>query len=426
MNRSETLVRLDSRQMMKFRMLCHVNTASGLIGCNLAGVRDLGSLSCCRIFVEKTVRPCVERVINVTGRAAVEMAIFLYDGTGEQMVVVSAAQEGLLRVLEKVLELEGNGDDEERVVECRLLVDSSHIRALMGETPGQNVDAIKRIHGATIKVLKHLPACIGKTDELIIQIIGRSLCVKRALVLEVSRCLQDCATGRIQANMSSGVMPINENRDRVLSVDEENVQLKIAFRLLCFNKSAGGVIGCDGKVVHALEKETGAAISFYPAVHGSKYRVAIISSLEKRDPVRPSAQNAVIRVFEKSMEVASDWGLISCLCNERIVTAKLLVARHELRCLIDDKGQIGTDIRIASGVKIKLSPTDLPQNLDAENDEVIKIVGEYDNVKVALFQVTGKLRENIFSRFVSEGVVCEQYPNSSVPKSSHNEAAKRS
>ncbi|XP_031121944.1 KH domain-containing protein HEN4-like isoform X2 [Ipomoea triloba] len=371
MNRSETLLRLDSRQMMKFRMLC----PSGLIGYKAAGVRDLGSQTGCRIFVENAVRPCLERVINVTGGAAVEMAIFLNDGTGElEMVVVSAAQEGLFRVLETILELEGNGDDEERVVECRLLVDSSHIRALMGETPGQNVDAIRRIHGATIKVLnkEHLPACIGKAEELIIQIMGRSLCVKRALVLEVSRCLQDCATGRIQANMSSGVMPINENRDRVLSVDEENVQLKIAFRLLCSNKSAGGVIGCDGTVVHALEKETGAAISFYPAVHGSNYRVAFISSLEKRDPVCPSAQNAVIRVFEKSMEVASDWGLISCLCNETIVTAKLLVARHELRCLIDDKGQIGTDIRIASGVKIKLSPTDLPQNLDAENDEVIK------------------------------------------------------
>nr|GMC91447.1 KH domain-containing protein HEN4-like [Ipomoea batatas] len=129
--------------------------------------------------------------------------------------------------------------------------------------------------------------------------MGGRLSVKRALV-SVSQCLQDCATGRIQADMSLGV-PLHEDLadlfsqaaslmpaghsvskyvDRVLTIDKENSQHKIAFKLLCSNNSAAGVIGRGGSVIHALENETGACISFCPPVHGSKDRVAIIFSFE--------------------------------------------------------------------------------------------------------------------------------------------------
>nr|GMC96773.1 KH domain-containing protein HEN4-like [Ipomoea batatas] len=447
--------RLPSQEMMNFRMLCHVDTAGGVIGNNGTEVRHLQNQTGCRILVEKPIRNCLERVINVTGDAAVERDIVLNNGTGEpEAVHVSAAQEGLLRVLERILELEGNGSREDGAVGCRLLGNSFQISALMElEGNGENVDAIRRIHGAKIQVLNnkdHLPACIAEDDELI-QIMGGRLSVKRALV-SVSQCLQDCATGRIQADMSLGV-PLHEDLadlfsqaaslmpavmdsavdtfpvghsvskyvDRVLTIDKENSQHKIAFKLLCSNNSAAGVIGCGGSVIHALENETGACISFCPPVHGSKDRVAIIFSFEKRYPVYPSAQIAVVRVFEKSMEVALECGLISGLHKGTIVTAKILVTSHQLRCLIDEKGQVCTDIGSTSGVKIKLSPRDLLQDLVAENEEVIQIVGEYFNVKVALFQVTGKLRGNFFPSFVSEGVAYEQYPDSSMPESSHDE-----
>lgn len=73
------------------------------------------------------------------------------------------------------------------------------------------------------------------------------------------------------------------------------------------------------------------------------------------------------------MEVALDCGLISGLCMGTVVTAKILVASDELKCLIDEKGQVVTDIGSTSGVRIKLSPRELLQDLVAENDEVIQV-----------------------------------------------------
>lgn len=151
-------------------MLCHVDTAGGVIGSNGARVRQLENQTGCRIFIEKHIRNCLERVINVTGDAAVDRNIVINDGGGEPEVVhVSAAQEGLLRVLETVLELEGNGGREERAVGCRLLGHSLQIRALIGKR-GENVDAIRRISGAKIKILnkkEQLPGCIDREEELI-------------------------------------------------------------------------------------------------------------------------------------------------------------------------------------------------------------------------------------------------------------------
>lgn len=127
--------------------------------------------------------------------------------------------------------------------------------------------------------------------------MGGSLSVKRAL-FPVSQCLQDCETGRRPEDFSSqaaSLMPpfldnavdhfparhsVSKYVHRVLRLDEENDEKKVVFRLLCSNNTAAGVIGRAGTVVRALENETGASIIFTPPIHGSKDRVAIISSVE--------------------------------------------------------------------------------------------------------------------------------------------------
>lgn len=55
------------------------------------------------------------------------------------------------------------------------------------------------------------------------------------------------------------------------------------------------------------------------------------------------------------------------------------------------------------------------------NFHFLQIVGEYVNVKSALFQVTSKLRENFFFSLASKGVARRQYPFSSMPESSLGE-----
>lgn len=86
---------------------------------------------------------------------------------------VSRAQEGLIRVYERVLQVEGN---EGGAVGCRLLAIKSQIGALMGKG-GAIVDGIRKSTGAKIKVLKkdQLPACAVPEEELIQVFVSENL-----------------------------------------------------------------------------------------------------------------------------------------------------------------------------------------------------------------------------------------------------------
>nr|GMC69794.1 KH domain-containing protein HEN4-like [Ipomoea batatas] len=134
-----------------------------------------------------------------------------------------------------------------------------------------------------------------------------------------------------------------------------------------------------------------------------------------QDPLYSSAQIGIVRVFERCMEVGVDQGLIPGLGMGEIVTAKILVASDELNCLVDEEGNAGSGILVStSGVEIQLLQMDLHPSCATENDRVVQmlkdnfnflqIVGEYVNVKTALYQVTGKLRENFFFSLASKGV----------------------
>ncbi|XP_019185695.1 PREDICTED: KH domain-containing protein HEN4 isoform X2 [Ipomoea nil] len=437
---------------VNFRLLCHISTAGGVIGNNGSIVKSLENQTGCKIRFEEPLPNCHERVINITGDAVVENTISIDHDTEEVYVQVSKAQESLVRVYEKILQVEGNGGEGAGAIGCRLLACSNQIGALMGKG-GKIVDAIRKSSGAKIKVSKkeQNPACAGSEEELI-QIMGGILAVKKALV-PVSRRLQDCTTERTPqymhsrvgfhenlADFSSHPSPVvppfqgnaidhsyndhslSAEADRVLSLDEDNGRQKVVFRLLCSNVSAGGVIGRGATIVKALEKETGASIKFSPPVPGSKDRVATISSLENKDPLYSSAQIATVRVFERCMEVGVDQGLIPGLGMGETVTAKILVALDELNCLVDEEGNTGSGILVStSGVEIQLLQMDLHPSCATENDRVVEIVGEYVNVKNALFQVTGKLRENLFFSLASKGVAHRHYPFSSMPESSLGE-----
>ncbi|RAL53041.1 unnamed protein product [Cuscuta campestris] len=435
---------------MNFRLLCHIDTAGGVIGNSGALIKHLECQTGCQISFEKPLVNCAERVINVIGDASAAETNFTASEDVSAAARGTAAQEGLFRVFERILELEGKVCHGEGAVGCRLLCQSFQVKALIGKR-GRTIDAIRRISGAKIKVLnkEHLPDC-ASTDEELVQIMGGILSVKRALV-HVSQCLQDCAMGRRPMNMPSAVlrnenhvdfsphpsslMPssldsafekfsightVANNDDRVFRPDEENTKHKVSFRLLCALNSGRRVGDLPATTIHALEKETGASISFSPPIHGSQYRVVMISSLEQIDPLYPYAQMAVIRVFEKYMEECI---LVSGLRKGATVTAKIVVTSDELKCMGDRKGQVGADISSTSGVEIQLTSAELPQNVLAENDKVIQIVGEYFNVKTAIFQVTAKLRQNFFSSLVYRGVKSNKHYRSASsmrPKGSHN------
>ncbi|CAN4114817.1 unnamed protein product [Withania somnifera] len=421
-----------------FRLLCHVNTTGGVIGNSGSLIKQLEAQTGCKIRFEETLPNCPERVVNIIGDSVIDRKIGMscgVDGKEVKLVEVSRAQEGLIRVYERVLEIEGNGG----AVGCRLLGISGQIGALMGKG-GVIVDGIRKNTGAKIKVLKkdQLPACAVPEEELI-QIMGAIAAVKKALI-HVSRRLQvrlpaERSTAHVSSKGASHEQPVDfpldtksstqplprnavnhssahslsSDFDRALNLEADSAQREVVFRLLCSYIAAGGVIGRSANIVKALEKDTGASIKFSTPTVRSKERVATISSLETQEPSYSPAQVATIRVFERSVDVIREHRHIKA----GSITARILVGPHEIKCLLDERGRLSSEIGLTMGVEVQLLDAEHATNCAAENDKIVQIVGEHDNVKNALFQLTGRLREMVFSSLVSEGAVPTKYSCSS-------------
>ncbi|CAA2980036.1 KH domain-containing At4g18375 [Olea europaea subsp. europaea] len=443
---------------VSFRLLCRFHTAGGVIGSSGTVIKRLEALCGVKIRIEKGLPNCHERVINILGDATVKKKISiigsLKNGGNEdkEMVEGSKAQEGLIRVFERVLEVQGDVENENEnddinsnskgLIGCRLLAAAGQIGAVLGKG-GKIVNGIQNNSGAKIAVLKeHIPAC-AEPQEAVIQIRGGVASVKKAL-LAISCCLQDCKLGeRTPGQMSSRgvshdilkysilnsnsnsptfsgnavdyhpvVHSLSEDIDRKLSMDEDSTLKNVVFRLLCSNASAGGVIGKGANLVKSLEKETGACIKFSSLASGLSERVATISSLEDPNPLYSPAQNAVIHVFTRSVQVALVHGLIPGIGKGENVNARILVERNQTGCLVDEGGRVASDISTACGVEIQILGSGLIPNCTIEDDKVVQIIGEYENVKNALFQVTGRVRDNYFPRM---GFNVSEHTHSSDP-----------
>lgn len=182
-----------------FRLLCHVHTAGGVIGNSGSVIKQLETLTGSKIRFEESLPNCHERVINIVGDAAVEKKMSVGGGQEDEMADLSKAQAGLLRVFERVLEVEGNtrnfeNEDTERrsneITVCRLLAQTGKIGALMGKG-GKVVDGIRKRSGAKVRVLKEqLPACAGPEEELVqvifIIAVGVLTCVDSIIVCHFS------------------------------------------------------------------------------------------------------------------------------------------------------------------------------------------------------------------------------------------------
>ncbi|XP_057783900.1 KH domain-containing protein HEN4-like [Salvia miltiorrhiza] len=441
-----------------YRLLCHVHTAGGVIGNSGSIIKQLETLTGSRIRFEEGLPNCHERVVNIVGDAALVRKISVGGGEEENTVSVSKAQEGLMRVFERVLEVEGNtgkndnGDDNEHrsngLIVCRLLAPTVQIGALMGKG-GKIVDAIRKSTGAKIRVFKkeQIPSCAAPEEELI-QIVGGVLAVKKALVA-VSRRLQDRtlsegAPGHISTHGASQnshsdfslknntcTLSISDTAvehcsvdhsssadvEKFLNLDDKTSLKKVIFRFLCSSGIAGGVIGKGANIVKSLEKETGASIKFASPMSGSKERVAIISSLENPNPLYSPAQIAIVRVFARCVEVALDQGVILSLGRGESVSARILVASSQLSSILDGDGRLASDISLASGAEIQLTGADLPDSAGVD-DNVVQVSGDYENVKSALFQLAGRLRENFFSGMGYKGAGSKHSSYSAISSSS--------
>ncbi|KAK2656617.1 hypothetical protein Ddye_009669 [Dipteronia dyeriana] len=423
-----------------FRIVCHVSVFGGLIGKAGSIISTISAETGCVIRCQEVIPGSDLRVVLVVGSGSIDRKIVLFDTDakeGEKCGEVSSAQEAVVRVFERVWEVEaeiqgkgdcGGGDD---VSYCGLLADKTHIGAVIGKG-GRNVTRIRRETGAKIRMLPP-PTCAAKDDELI-QITGGTLAVKKALIA-VTSCLQDCSPVGNDLGLSSGPVemvrhgdspdphrelfadlysflpPSTENSvnsvsqiyssstyvDRESSLDTKGTKQEVAFRLLCSNNAAGGIIGKRGAIVRDLENQSGAFIKFAAPLTGSSERVVTVSALENPDTWDSPAQNAVNLVFSRSVEVDNPQGFSSGMSKDSTITAKLLVGSDMVGCLTANGVRVVLEIINKTGADIQILGGEQVLDYASENDLVVQITGKYKDVQNALFQVTGRLRQNHLS-----------------------------
>ncbi|KAF5448426.1 hypothetical protein F2P56_028962 [Juglans regia] len=426
-----------------FRLLCHASRIGGVIGKSGNVIKTLQQSTGSKIRIEEAPNESPDRVILVVAPGALTTNITLknYSGSGEEkvslnsdgVVEVSKAQEALMKVFERILEVAAESDGVEvGVVSCRLLVEATQVGSVIGKG-GKVVEKIRKESGCKIRILTDkLPACAAPSDDMI-EIEGNVLAVKKALVA-VSRCLQDCLpvdkTRMIRSkpveavphetlsdlhldhlsqrnsgphsmpyssmNYASGVHPVSIEVDRASGLETKTQLHDVNFKMLCSTDRVGGVIGKGGAIIRALQNETGANISIGASIVECDERLVTITASENPDSRYSPAQKAVVLVFSRSIEgIEKGQDFVSTKGSP--VTVRLVVPSNQVGCLLGKGGAIISEMRKVTGAGIRIIGGEQVPKCVSEHDQVVQISGEFSNVQDALYNVTGRLRDNIFS-----------------------------
>ncbi|GAV69543.1 KH_1 domain-containing protein [Cephalotus follicularis] len=482
---------------VSFRLLCHASRIGGVIGKSGNVIKQLQKSTGAKIRVEDAPPESPDRVITVvapndiTGRIGISGFGGWNNGEtdGDKEIDVSKAQEALVRVFERILDvaMESNGVAVGMgvgvgVVSCRLLAETPQIGSVIGKG-GKVVEKIRKESGSKIRVLTDkLPACAGPTDEMV-EIEGDVLAVKKALVA-ISARLQDCpaadkmrmvgsrplegvretlrrppeavppeilgrpleavpqATLRrpleavsqeplpdLRADFFSqrnsvlssmpinsityvpGVHPLSLEPDRVPTQDSKTFQHEVMFKILCANDRVGGIIGKGGTIIKNLQNETGASVVIGASTAECDERLITITATENPESRYSAAQKAAVLVFSRSVEAGIEKGLDSGSSKASPVTARLVVPSNVVGCLLGKGGAIISEMRRVTGASIRIIGGDqVPKCAsDSENDQVVQISGEFSKVKDAVYHVTGRLRDNLFSTVLNSSGTRSSY-----------------
>ncbi|XP_029128312.1 KH domain-containing protein HEN4 isoform X2 [Cajanus cajan] len=435
-----------------FRLLCNSSRIGGVIGKSGSVIKTLQKSTGAKIRIEDAPPESPDRVILVIADAVLSGEVVLRN---EEVVKVSKAQEALLKVFDRILDVAAETEGLEvgdRMMSCRLVADSAQAGSVIGKG-GKVVERIKKDTGCKIRVLNDdLPPCASASDE-IIEIEGRVSSVKKALIA-VSRRLQDCPStdrtkmmgskpydmvqyepldalpretltaaphGALTAvpretvdhlflrssalstlsscsnSYATRVHSLPVEVDRVSSLEPKALQQEVTFRILCSSDRVGGVIGKGGSIIKALQSETGATISIGPSVTECDDRLITVTALENVESRYSPAQKAAVLVYSRSIEAGFEKGLDSGLSKGSTVTARLVVPSSQVGCLLGKGGVIVSEMRKATGASIRMIGTDKVPKCASDNDQVVQISGDFSSVQDALYNATGRLRDNLFA-----------------------------
>ncbi|KAH8503739.1 hypothetical protein H0E87_014851 [Populus deltoides] len=418
----QVLIELQPGQVA-FRVVCHVSKIGALIGHSGSVISQIRLETGCLVHCEEAVKGSEHRAIVVAGSASPERKIAVGE---DETVEVSAAQEAVVRVLERMWEVDAVKDGGDCEGYCGLLANTSQIGAVVGRE-GRNIKRMKRASGAHIWILP-APLCALKEDQLI-QITGSSTVAVKKAVIAITSCLQDCppyekdevdlsleavrrrrsgSSGDPHAEFFPHLCSLLPTYSENIATDRDhkkpNEQLQVQFRMICSHGAAGSIIGKGGSVVRALQNQTGASIILAPPITNSDGRLVTVSALENLESSHSPAQNALLLVFARSIEHDIERARSLGLIEEITVTATLLLPSNRVSCLIERGGRIDSEMIETTGADIQILQGDQFFYCASKNDVVLQITGESKNVQNALFQVTSKLRDNILPTEMLNGL----------------------
>ncbi|KAL0548809.1 hypothetical protein IC582_013282 [Cucumis melo] len=433
-----------------YRILCHDAKAGGVIGKSGSIIKSIRQHTGAWINVHELVPGDEERIIEISdtrrrdpeGRmpsfSPAQEALFLI----HERILESEMSPGFNGM--------GYGPEDEEDdyggvrggggsgcggrVATRLVVSRMHVGCLLGKG-GKIIEQMRMETKTQIRILPrdhNLPRCISMSEE-IVQIVGDTNAVKKAIAIVSSRLRESQhrdrshfhgrlhsperifppdddyvphnarrlpmdgrpfrprmsasnSRGNDYSNRQSnfmvepGAAPVNDNMMPFYGED-------LVFRILCPIEKIDSVIGESNGIIELLRNDVGVDIKVSDPVTGSNEQILIISSDEGPDDELFPAQEALLHIQTRIVDLVPD--------KENIVTTRLLVPSSDIGCLEGRDGSL-LEMKRLTGANVHIVPReDLPMFVSGA-DELVQIIGDIKAARDALVELTSRLRNCLY------------------------------
>ncbi|MEW5311392.1 MAG: hypothetical protein WDW38_003113 [Sanguina aurantia] len=177
----------------------------------------------------------------------------------------------------------------------------------------------------------------------------------------------------------------------------------VLLRLVCPQERIGSVIGKGGDVIKMIREETGARVRVEDmASPGAKERIITISSDDMPGAQVCSAQDALMRVIARMIEAdMPNTGVVIPDIVELIIN----IPHTYAGAVIGKSGANINDIKTRSGAFVLVLPIANKHELAAEDEDTVKINGNYEAVRRAVHLTSERMRTACHERKVRAGLL---------------------
>ncbi|KAK9713162.1 hypothetical protein RND81_06G007800 [Saponaria officinalis] len=199
------------------------------------------------------------------------------------------------------------------------------------------------------------------------------------------------------------------------------------FRLLCDNTTAGGLIGANGTIITALQRDTTSRITVGPAANlrvvtivadYSLTRVIDVGGVEMK--VSP-AQEALVRVFARLVEAeAESGGGDGGVGGGGSVKCRLVVGPGVVGAVMGKGGSRISKVIKESEAHVKVLPVEYPPPGAYHTDELILITGGILPVKKALVVISRYVQLKAIELERGTPEASSRYVDQSMKMDTHN------